>query len=318
MTTAQLVFLYAAEERSISKAAKRAYVSQQCASNHIKNLEAQYGVALFNRKPSLSLTTAGECLRQSLQQIFLIEQNASVSMEEISKGGVGSLSIGVNATRGRILFPTVLKQFSKEFPRVEVSMQFDDTIKNLQLLAQGKEDMVIGIGAQTSDFSQFRVIPLSRDRVFFLSSELLIMQYCPDFFDNLSQKGEISLHSLLAFPFCRNSDGSTLTRLVDSHLFHENITLNTRYNVSDYDAQIEFCASHLAAAFCPSMMLHRVAAHNLISPDDKLLFFPISEINEELRIDLFQNEYVYQPLYVKRFIQILKDTIANSQAEEVF
>ena len=43
MTTAQLVFMYAAEELNISKAAVRAFVTQQCASNHIKNLEEKYG-----------------------------------------------------------------------------------------------------------------------------------------------------------------------------------------------------------------------------------------------------------------------------------
>ncbi|HBN80503.1 MAG TPA: LysR family transcriptional regulator, partial [Ruminococcaceae bacterium] len=41
------IFLLTAEEMSISRAAKRAYVTQQCVSDHIKRLEDEYGVALF-------------------------------------------------------------------------------------------------------------------------------------------------------------------------------------------------------------------------------------------------------------------------------
>ena len=47
MTIAQQVFLYAAEEKSITKAAKKAFITQQCASSHIKNLEKQYGRSLL-------------------------------------------------------------------------------------------------------------------------------------------------------------------------------------------------------------------------------------------------------------------------------
>ena len=39
MQVNQEIFLYVAEELSISKAAKRAFVSQQCVSDHINRLE---------------------------------------------------------------------------------------------------------------------------------------------------------------------------------------------------------------------------------------------------------------------------------------
>lgn len=309
MITAQLVFLYTAECLSISEAAKHAHVTQQCASNHIKNLEIQYGVLLFKRKPSLSLTVAGECLYQSLRQIHLIEKNTNNSINEICKGSMGSLCIAINATRCRVLFPIVLKNFSKQFPNVKISLHLGDTIKNLQLLAQGKADIVIGVGAQTSNFSQFQITPLSSDRIFFLTSEILIKQYCPEFAEMLTPDGEVSIHTLSLFPFCRNAEGSTLTHLINTHLFKEKITLTTLYNLSDYDTQIDFCASNLTAAFCPSMMLQRVIDYNKIHSNNKLLFFPIKEITDKLRVDIFQNMYSYHPRYIKEFIQILKTSI---------
>lgn len=48
MTTNQLMFMYAVEEMSFSKAAQKAFVTQQCLSNHIHRLEVSCGVKLLN------------------------------------------------------------------------------------------------------------------------------------------------------------------------------------------------------------------------------------------------------------------------------
>ena len=53
MTTNQLMFMYAVEEMSFSKAAQKAFVTQQCLSNHIHRLEVSCGVKLFERTPHL-------------------------------------------------------------------------------------------------------------------------------------------------------------------------------------------------------------------------------------------------------------------------
>ena len=58
MTTNQQMFLLAAEELSFTRAAARAYVSQQCLSDHIRRMEESYGVRLFDRSPRLRLTAA--------------------------------------------------------------------------------------------------------------------------------------------------------------------------------------------------------------------------------------------------------------------
>ena len=86
MNIADLIFLYAAEEKSISKAASRAFVSQQCASKHIQNLESRYGVPLIQRRPHFALTEAGQALFATLQQIHLLESGVAEHIAEL--GGV--------------------------------------------------------------------------------------------------------------------------------------------------------------------------------------------------------------------------------------
>ena len=59
-------FLLIAEELNISRAAKRAFISQQSLSKYLKHLEDSYGTALFTRKPEFALTPAGLIVQNSI------------------------------------------------------------------------------------------------------------------------------------------------------------------------------------------------------------------------------------------------------------
>ena len=61
-------FLLIAEELNISRAAKRAFISQQSLSKYLKHLEDSYGTALFTRKPEFALTPAGRAPADSIWQ----------------------------------------------------------------------------------------------------------------------------------------------------------------------------------------------------------------------------------------------------------
>ena len=53
-------FAETAKDMNITAAARRMYISQQALSLKIQRLEKYYGTALFERKPHLHLTYAGE------------------------------------------------------------------------------------------------------------------------------------------------------------------------------------------------------------------------------------------------------------------
>ena len=53
-------FSEVAKDLNITRTANRLFISQQTLSNHIHRLEEYYNAQLLHRKPSLSLTLAGE------------------------------------------------------------------------------------------------------------------------------------------------------------------------------------------------------------------------------------------------------------------
>ena len=73
MTEAEKYFLVVAEELNMAKAAQKLYVSHQNISQHIRNLEKQYGTQLIIRKPRMELTAAGRELAATLANVQVLE-----------------------------------------------------------------------------------------------------------------------------------------------------------------------------------------------------------------------------------------------------
>ena len=313
MTTAQLVFLYAAEELNISRAAQRAFISQQCASNHIKNLEKHYGISLFRRKPSFALTPAGKSLYEAYQQLFSLEQNTENVMTEIRTGRSGTLRVGMNSTRTRILIPSILTGYIREFPKVQVDFSFKDTFNLVNRLRAGKLDLVVGVGTQAGELTNLQITPISKDSIHFLTTAAQIAEYNPTIADRAID-GTVALEDLKPFPFCRNNRESTLTKLIDRRLYESGVALDNRYYISDYDTQLLLCAGNVTSCFCPYMVLKRVQEQNSVLPSENhILDFRVREITDALSIDLIQMEYSFRPYYVRQFVKYLRETIRQMQ-----
>ena len=99
MNTSMQYFLVVVEELSISRAAERLYVSQQCVSSHIKKLEQQYRVELFTRKPVFSLTEEGKALERSLLRQKVLESSLAEEMNAIRGQRTNRVRAGIHNTR---------------------------------------------------------------------------------------------------------------------------------------------------------------------------------------------------------------------------
>lgn len=74
-------FISAAEEGSISRAAERCYISQPALSQHIRQIEAEMGVPMFERTAAgIQLTKYGKLYLNNARAILRVEQ---VMMERI-------------------------------------------------------------------------------------------------------------------------------------------------------------------------------------------------------------------------------------------
>ena len=75
------IFLLVAEELSYSKAAKKAYVTQQCVSNHIQRLEKELNTKLFSKNPYIQLTEAGKILYNAVKNMEIWKETSLIEKE---------------------------------------------------------------------------------------------------------------------------------------------------------------------------------------------------------------------------------------------
>lgn len=305
------VFLLVAEELNITRAAERAFISQQCASDHIRRLEEEYRISLFTRKPRLELTSAGQIMVKTLRKIKNAETMMTKQFQELKEESTGQLTIGINPTRARILLPSLLKKFQLDFPKVNISFVLNDTITSEQMLLENKIDLFLGIDTQSNPAFERR--QLAQESIYFIATIELITHFST-IIDIRSP--EIKLAEIDQLPMIRNHKDSTLNELINHDVNQKNLLLNTPYFISDYDTQIALCVNGIAGAFCPALMIHRVIEHNQnCTYHEKLLIFRVSDLQKKLRVDLVTFAEADQTKYAKHFIELLCLEVAKKYDE---
>lgn len=117
------IFLDAAQTLNFSETAGRMHVSQSTVSKHIRDLETELGVELFERGGGrLRLSQTGEALipwaRQLVRECERFQEMAHSFQEEVA----GPLRIACTTAAGKYILPMLAVRFRERFPNVDVSM----------------------------------------------------------------------------------------------------------------------------------------------------------------------------------------------------
>ena len=116
-------FIIAAETLSFSEASKQLHLTQPTISHHIKTLEKNLGVALFERRGNqLLLTEAGTMLVPWARKLILQSNEIQELMGALQDKAVGHLRIACSAASGKYVLPHIAARFRKRFPDVHVSI----------------------------------------------------------------------------------------------------------------------------------------------------------------------------------------------------
>jgi DNA-binding transcriptional LysR family regulator len=106
-------FLHAAERLSFPEAAKQLHVTQPTISHHIKMLESELGVELFDRTASsLRLTEAGRALLPWTRKLIQDSRELHEMASSLQDGVAGHLRIACSTTAGKYILPQLEARFS--------------------------------------------------------------------------------------------------------------------------------------------------------------------------------------------------------------
>ncbi len=135
-------FITIAESGSMTRAASRLFMTQSAISMQIKRLETSLGLSVFERSAQgMTTTTTGEQLLGFASQMLAL--NDEVVGRLTSPDYEGQIRLGVP---GDVIYPhipDILKEFSRDYPRVQIKLSSAKTMMLKVQFKKGLQDVVV-------------------------------------------------------------------------------------------------------------------------------------------------------------------------------
>ncbi len=137
------VFEAAASSRSFSKAAALLHLTQPGVSMHIKELETNAGLPLFERiGRKLYVTEAGQELLTRARDILRALKDAEDTLDGLKGLRRGRINLAVVST-AKYFVPQLLAQFGRDFPELEIRLAVNNRNSVIEQLVTNEVDLAI-------------------------------------------------------------------------------------------------------------------------------------------------------------------------------
>jgi LysR family transcriptional regulator, transcriptional activator of the cysJI operon len=136
------VFCDLVETASFSKTAELNSITQSAVSQQIRALERKFEVTLIERgKKSLSVTSEGRAFLQASKEILRAYDGLGEKLQQLQHTVAGTLRIATVFSIGLHELPRNVKSFRREFPAVEVSVDYLRAAQVYQQVGEGTVDL---------------------------------------------------------------------------------------------------------------------------------------------------------------------------------
>lgn len=145
MTSRELLYVKTiADEKSITKAAQKLYLTQPSLSHCVMNIERQLGTRLFRRTSSgLVLTYAGEKYYRMACEVLRVYAAFESEINEESELLRGRITLGITNYLATDYLPRMLPAFHHEYPGIELRIAEETTDQMERSLMSGRLDFAI-------------------------------------------------------------------------------------------------------------------------------------------------------------------------------
>lgn len=145
MTERELLYIKTiVEEKSISKAAQKLFLTQPSLSKCVQKIETSLGTALFKRtNTGLIPTFAGQRYYQVATEILKIYNDFEIEISDINNLKKGRITIGCTIYLATHILPIILPIFKRECPNIELFVVEKNSTELEKDLSAGKVDFAL-------------------------------------------------------------------------------------------------------------------------------------------------------------------------------
>ena len=214
------IFLEVADCRKMSSAADRLFISQPSISQSIAQIEAEYGIKLFERlNKKLYLTPQGEQLLDYVRHIVALYEEMELKMKHQSTHHL--LRIGATITVGNSLITGLISQFQSVFAQADCRVVISNTSQISEKILKNELDLGMVEGKVTH--------PQLREEII-CTDELVVI--CPVDHPLLARQ-PITLLELSEQPLLLREVGSGTRAQLQERMEQYGYPLSARWSSSD-------------------------------------------------------------------------------------
>ncbi|MEG1015315.1 MAG: LysR family transcriptional regulator [Bacilli bacterium] len=233
------VFYAVANAGNITKASNEMMISQPAISKSIKNLEQQLGGQLFVRtKRGVILTDEGKEFYNYIKQAMEYIRNAENKFTDLINLETGSIRIGVSATLTKEFLLPYIKEFHKNYPKIDIQIVTNITSELIPKLRNGLIDVIV------------LNLPYNKEK----DIEIIECREIHDcFVINNSYKQllnkEIYLNDLNEYPLILQLKGANTRNFIDNFSKENNVILKPNTEIASYTLVVEFAKIGLGIGY---------------------------------------------------------------------
>jgi DNA-binding transcriptional LysR family regulator len=242
------LFLSIVEAGSITRGAERANLALASASERIKAMEREVGVALLQRRArGVIATEAGEALvhhaRLMLQQQALLKSE----LEHFASGTRGSLSLLANTAALTHFLPARLASWLAPRPQLNLLLHERTSVEIVDSLASGVAEA--GIVSDAVAAAGLQQVPLADDHL-----KLIVPPG-----HALAAHATVAFEDIINAPFVALADGNALQAHIDAQAAALGQRLHNRIHMKTFDGVCEMTAHGIGLAIVPDQVAQQVA-----------------------------------------------------------
>lgn len=149
-----------AEEKNISRAAERLFISQPALNLQLLNLERELGTKLFARKGNeCSVTEAGRIYVETARKMMNMKKDCYAKIAELSQLHNEEIAIGASGLQGDYMMCYIFQKFHEYHPNVKLQFTSMKGLKAQELVKNGTIDLgIVLMGDKQSYRMEYKLL----------------------------------------------------------------------------------------------------------------------------------------------------------------
>jgi LysR family transcriptional regulator, transcription activator of glutamate synthase operon len=230
----------------VTRAARELHIAQPSLSKQIQVLEAELGVALFNRVGRrIELTDAGQLLLPYARRVMRDVAEARAALQQLSDLTSGRVSLGASPTVGTHLLPQALADFNQRYGGIELELHEAGVGSLIALVNEGTVDLAVVSLSMVVDVEKIACTKLLTEDLV-----LAVAQHHPLASATELRAAELAKTGFILFPVGYELRDRTM-QLCRAGGFTPRIVLDG----AEMDTVLRFAAAGLGVALVPRLAL---------------------------------------------------------------